>query len=176
MSRPHRVYNLLLILPLLVHTKFVLREFWLEVSKDENIMLHKLLREMLDNTAVWRTPNDFSVCLFLAGLDADSPLEKILSSSSKAQYYEWKQSVIIAGSGDHCGIIVWSCDHCVVRWSMMCDQLIIHAISMHRTVWSSRDLVINVFSKHFIVLKFWNHAIACDLMITGIIWSFLIIY
>jgi hypothetical protein len=47
-SLPKRVSELLFILPLIVHNKFVSREFWLAVKQDGRVVLHKLLREMLE--------------------------------------------------------------------------------------------------------------------------------
>ncbi|ESO03994.1 hypothetical protein HELRODRAFT_79507, partial [Helobdella robusta] len=49
---PQRVSDLLLILPLIIHARFVMRDFWLAIASDNSIVLHKLLREMLEHAIV----------------------------------------------------------------------------------------------------------------------------
>jgi len=48
-SLPKRVSELLFLLPLIIHNKFMSREFWLSVRKDSRIVQHRLLREMLEH-------------------------------------------------------------------------------------------------------------------------------
>ena len=45
---PHRVSDLLLVLPLIVHARYITRDFWLNVAADSGIVLPKLLGEMLE--------------------------------------------------------------------------------------------------------------------------------